>query len=68
MAEYSEEFAGYAKDFLDPDLSEEERITALYAAIKSCEEGEEDTAESKEPGETSKPKTGLALVFGGGKK
>lgn len=62
---YSEEFDGFAADALNPELSEEERVAALKAAIMACMEsgGEED---EEAPG--SKPAGGLALVFGGPKK
>ena len=60
MADYSDEFASYARDFLNPDLDEEERIAALYAAIQACEGGESEEAA---PSSTKKP-GGLAIVFG----
>lgn len=69
MAEdYSEDFASYARDFLNPELDEAERIEALKAAIHACMDegsGEEDADEGEESGAPAK---GLALVFGGGGK
>lgn len=63
MADYSDEFAAFARDFLNPDLTEEERISALYGAIESCGESEESMVPKSD-----KPASGLALVFGGPKK
>jgi hypothetical protein len=66
MEDYSDDFASYARDFLNTELEESERIDALKAAIHACM-GEGEEADEEE-GAEKKPAAGLALVFGGPKK
>jgi len=64
MADYSEDFASFARDFLDPELEEGERIAALKAAINACLDAGSESDDEDEAGSEK----GLALVFGGGGK
>ncbi len=62
----SDEFASFARDFLDLELDESERIAALKGAIQACIDAESGDADD-EPSKGD-DKSALALIFGKAKQ